>query len=143
MKKGKKNYYNSFLLLLIISYFLTGCSNDRLVKCKEIIAVTLKIEKEMKTNLTNQNSQDIIKFADAIENRAKEIKSIKIRDEQLKQYNQELGSLYQEYALETREFLEGFQDRDLEKALLHKGNITKLFAKQQQLVQNINTYCQP
>jgi hypothetical protein len=143
MKNRKKKDYNPLLFLLIISYFLTGCSNDRLVKCKEIIAVTLKIEEEIKTNLNNQNSKDITKVADAIDNTAKEIKNIKIRDEQLEQYNQELGALYQDYASETREFLEGFQDKNLDKALLHKKNIDDLFVKQQELVKNINNYCEP
>lgn len=142
MGNFQKNNYSLLLIFLLISYLLTGCFNDKKIKCREITTIAVQLDNETKSNLTNQNPKNVLAVADAFDNSAKRIKTIKIKDQQLNKYNEELGNIYQEYAEATRNFIKAFQDKDLDEALNQKEKVTNLFQQQQQVVNNINNYCQ-
>ena len=139
----KKNSVAQLLILLITSCLLSSCNNIKATNCREIISISAQIARETKENLKTQNIENVLNVAKTFENTAQEIKSIQIKDEQLKTYSQDLADIYQKYAIITRYFVEAFQEKDREKAITYKDEINKLFQQQQQLVSNINSYCQP
>ena len=142
-KLFKNNSVAQLLILLITSCLLSSCQNIKATNCREIISISAQIARETKENLKTQNIENVLNVAKTFENTAREIKSIKIKDKQLKSYSQGLADIYQKYAMITRDFVEAFQEKDLEKAIRHKDEINKLFQQQQKLVSNINSYCQP
>lgn len=141
MFKFCKSNYSLLLIFLVVTSLLSACGNDKSIKCREIITIAVKLDKETKNKLTDQNPNNVLKVADIFDNSAKEIKNIKIKDEQLNKYNQELGAIYQNYAQSTRNFVKAFEEKDLDKALFEKEQISQLFQRQQTLVNDINNYC--
>ena len=142
-KLFKNNSVAQLLILLITSCLLSSCNNIKATNCREIISISTQIARETKENLKTQNIESIINVAKTFENTAQEIKSIKIKDKELKTYSQDLADVYQKYAKICRDFVEAFQEKDLEKAVAYKDQINKLFQQQRQLVSDINSYCQP
>jgi mevalonate kinase len=127
---------------LLITFLLNGCGNDKLAKCREIITIAVEIDQKTKENLNNKNAENVLAVADIFEKNSTQIKKIIIKDEQLNKYSKELGEIYQKYAETTRNFIVAFQDKNVEQAVFYKEEISKLFQKQQQLVTEINSYCQ-
>lgn len=138
----KKNNPRLIVCLIFVIYFLTSCGNDKLAKCKEIRLIAIEIDQKTKENLHNTNAQSILDVVDVFQNNSTKMNNIKIKDEQLNKYKQELSNIYQQYADVTRNFIQAFQNKDVDQALFYKKEITKLFQQQQQLVTNIDTYCQ-
>lgn len=141
--KSIKKIPNLVLISLFSTSLLSGCSSDRLVKCAEIVNIATEMSKETQDNLANKNVKNVLAVADIFEKNSVQIKGIRIRDKQLNEYSKELSNIYQQYADSTRNFIEAFQDKDVEQALFYKEEISKLFEQQQQVVNDINQYCQP
>jgi histidinol dehydrogenase len=125
------------------SYLLSSCRNNKVANCREIMNFSARLDREIKENLQTQNIENVINVAKRFENTAQEIKEIKITDEQLKIYSQELADVYQNYARSTHNFIQAFREKDREQAIFYKNQVNKLFEQQQQLVSSINSYCQP
>ena len=113
-----------------------------MVKCREIVNIATDINKQTQDNLTNKNVKGVLAVADVFEKNSAQIKTTNIRDKQLNKYSEELSNIYQEYADATRNFIKAFEDKNLEQALFYKEEVRKLFEQQQQVVTNINKYCQ-
>ena len=142
-KLSKNNSLSWPLMLLIAGLLLNSCGNIKATNCRKIIDISAKIARETKENLKTQNIERILNVAKTFENTARDIKNIKITDEQLKTYSQDLADIYQHYAKITSNFVKAFQQKDREQAIFYKNQVNKLFQQQQQLVSNINNYCQP
>jgi hypothetical protein len=72
----------------------------------------------------------------------KKILDKKNKDPQLAQYSQKLAIIYQKYAQITRNFVTAFQNKDTENAIIYKQEVINLAQEQEDLVNNINNYCQ-
>jgi hypothetical protein len=130
-----------FLQILILHFSLLGCINSKAKSCQQIIKVTSEVEKNAKDNLTNQNLNNILKVADSFDDAGQKILQEKIKDQTLAEYGKNLGQIYLDYGKNTRNFVEAFKNKDQEKAILYQAEISSLFTKQQQLVTQINNYC--
>lgn len=136
---------SSFLLLsnlLLMSFLLNGCGNDKIAKCREIITLAVEIDQKTKENLNNKNAENVLAVADIFEKNSTQIKNLSIKDEQLNKYANQLSDIYQQYAEATRNFMVAFQAKKVEQAIFYKEQISELFQKQKQLVSDINNYCQ-
>ena len=127
---------------LILSSILSGCLNNKVKSCQQIITITATVEKQAKENLASQNLSNILKVADSFGSTSQEILEEKIRDQQLAQYSQSLANIYQEYATVTRNFVQAFNNKDQKEAIFYKEEVSRLFTRQQELVNQINDYCQ-
>lgn len=121
---------------------MAGCLNSKLKSCRQIIAITQEVEENAKENLASQNINNILQVADSFELASQKVLKEKIKDAELAKYTQNLGNIYQDYAIITRNFITAFQQKDQEKAIFYKEEVNRLFTQQQKLVNQINDYCQ-
>ena len=131
-----------FLQILILNLIITGCLNTKAKNCQQIIKVTAQVETNAKENLASQNLDNILQVADSFEIASQNILQQKIKDKQLAELSKNLGKIYQEYALVTRNFITAFKNKDQEQAIFYKDEVKRLFSQQQTLVNQINDYCQ-
>lgn len=141
MLRLRINNYRFILLFSLIASLISSCGNDRLTKCREVITVALVVNQKTEENLGSKNIEDVTSVADVFEQSSQQIKNIKIKDEQLKEYTQKLSDIYQEYANTTRNFIDATKAENIDSARLHTKEIEKLFEKQKPLVTQINQYC--
>jgi hypothetical protein len=131
-----------FFPILCLNLTLAGCLNSKLKSCRQIIAITQEVEENAKENLASQNINNILQVADSFESASQKVLKEKIKDVELAKYTQNLGNIYQDYAIITRNFITAFQQKDQEKAIFYKEEVNRLFTQQQKLVNQINNYCQ-
>ncbi len=131
-----------FLKILCLNLTLAGCLNGKLKSCRQIITITGEVEKNAKENLSSQNIKNILQVADSFELASQQILAEEIKDQELAEYTKNISNIYQEYANVTRNFITAFQQKDKDKAIFYKEEVSRLFTKQQKLVTQINNYCQ-
>jgi mevalonate kinase len=131
-----------FLQIIVLNFILLGCLNTKVKNCQQIIKITVEVEKKVQENFNSQNPDNILKVADSFENASQQILSQKIADQHLANYSNNLGKIYHNYGEVTRNFIVAFKNKDQEKAIFYQDEVKKLFTQQQELVQQINNYCQ-
>jgi mevalonate kinase len=141
MTKHKKYYY-LLLLVIIINFSLSGCLDTKVSNCRKIIDISTQLSEITQTNLATKDKDKILEIADDFDKSSQQILEKKIKDQQLKEYSQKLAIIYQNYGRITRSFVDAFQNKDTEKAIIYKEEVTKLSQEQENLVNSINNYCQ-
>lgn len=133
-----------FIMIIMLFYLLSSCGNNKIAQCKKISKISDNIAKISQDNLDNKNSKELTIISEEFTKNGEELENLanNFQDENLKDYGVNLGKLYQQYGENTLKFLDAFQKKDVEKAIVYKEEIYNLFQKQEKLVNNINSYCQ-
>lgn len=145
---NQKNSKNLFLppvfysALVVISLILSSCSEGKVAQCQNIIAATKKMEEISQKSRQTQDLEEVLKVADAFENSAESLKKLKLSDEKLAGYQAKLAEIYSGNAKATRQFVSAFEKRDIPGVALAKQEVQILGQQEQQLVAEINQYCQ-
>jgi glutaminase len=137
-----KEYLKLLSLLVIINFGLSGCFNSKINECRKITDISTQLAEITQTNLATEDTNKIVEIADNFDNSAQQILDKKITDSQLTEYNKKLAIIYQSYGQFTRNFIIAFQNKDTENAIFYKQKVTDLAQEQEDLVNNINSYCQ-
>lgn len=137
-----KKYFKLLLLIIIINFSLSGCFKTKVNECRKIINISTQLAEVTQTNLAVENIDKILEIADTFDESAKKILDKKNKDQQLAEYSQKLATIYQKYAQITRNFVTAFQNKDTENAIMYKQEVINLAQEQEDLVNNINNYCQ-
>jgi hypothetical protein len=134
------------LLLVCFSAFLGlstfGCAQTKVSQCQQIIAITKKIAQESQNNRQTTDVKKILQVADFFEETADSMEKISIPDEKLAQYQQGFAEVYRGNAQATRDFIAALQNKDITSAKLTQKKVQEIGKKEQQLVTNMNAYCQ-
>ncbi|MBL1209763.1 hypothetical protein [Geminocystis sp. GBBB08] len=138
----QKKYFKILLLFLSISFALSGCFNNRRSQCDQIINVSNQLAEVTQSNLATKDLTKILEIADIFDQSAQLILDKKITDEPLSEFSQKLAKIYQNYAIVTRNFITSFQNKDTENAVIYQQQVINLSQEQENLVNNINSYCQ-
>jgi hypothetical protein len=121
---------------------LFGCFNSKKADCNKIIEISSQLAEVTQSNLNIEDTNKILEIADKFDRTAQEILEKNIKDQQLAEYGKNLSIIYQKYGKFTRNFITAFQKKDTENAILLKENLINLSQEQENLVKNINNYCQ-
>lgn len=132
----------SLIVIIIINFGLSGCFNSKINECRKIIDISTQLAEVTQTNLATEDTNKILEIAEDFDNSAQQILDKKNQDSQLAEYNNKLAIIYQSYAQLTRNFITAFQNKDTENAIIYKQEIINLAQEQEDLVNNINSYCQ-
>lgn len=137
-----KKYFQLLLLIISINVSLLGCFKTKVNECRKIINISTQLAEVTQTNLAIEDINKILEIADIFDDSAQKILDKKNQDQQLAQYSQKLAIIYQKYAQITRNFVTAFQNKDTENAIIYKQEVINLAREQEDLVHNINNYCQ-
>jgi Na+/phosphate symporter len=119
-----------------------SCAATKVGQCQKIIAVTKKIAQESQNNRQTTDLQKVLQMADTFEETAEEINKISVEDEKLIQYKIGFAEVYRGNAQATREFIDALQKKDIAQARLTQKKVQQIGKKEQELVSDLNTYCQ-
>jgi hypothetical protein len=130
------------ILLVFVNFFTVGCAETKISQCQKIINITQKIAQESEKFRQTKDIKQVLKMADAFETVAKEMQALKLKDEQLVQYKTGFIDVYKGNAEVTRKFIKAFEDKDMMAAKLMQKQVQIIGQKEQQLVTDMNRYCQ-
>ncbi|AFY78392.1 hypothetical protein Ple7327_3164 [Pleurocapsa sp. PCC 7327] len=119
-----------------------GCAETKFSQCQKIIEITKNIAKESQNNRQTTDIKKVLQMADTFEETAEEMKNLRIQDEKLMQYQIGFAEVYRGNAQATREFVDALQKKDIAKAKLTQKRVQQIGKKEQELVSNMNSYCQ-
>jgi hypothetical protein len=130
------------ILLVLVNFLTVGCAETKISQCQKIINITQKIAQESEKFRQTKDIQQVLKMADAFETVAKEMQALQVKDEQLVQYKTGFIDVYKGNAEVTRKFIKAFEDKDMMAAKLMQKQVQIIGQKEQQLVTDMNRYCQ-
>jgi hypothetical protein len=134
-----------FLLVCLsatLCFFNIGCTETKVSQCQKIIEITKKIAQESQDNRQTTDLKKILQVADYFEETAEKMDKLSIQDEQLARYQKGFAEIYRGNAQATREFIAALQNQDITTAKLTQKKVQQIGKKEQQLVSEMNLYCQ-
>jgi hypothetical protein len=129
-------------LAISLNFLLVSCAETKVSQCQKIILITQKIVQESQNNRQTKDIKQALKFADVFEEAGQQMKQLKIEDEQLAKYQLGFAEIYQGNADTTRQFVSALNNKDITTARLMKQQVQQLGKKEQELGNQMNTYCQ-
>lgn len=132
-------------LVATISFLIVGCES-KVSQCSKIIQVANRAVNDAR-NITNSGQTSdpkaILQAANAMDKAAKDMETLKVNDQKLKNYQNEFISMYTTTSKATRELVTAFQKKDRSAAETSLKNLEQATSPEKELVGHINTYCRP
>lgn len=141
-----RRYFVLLPLTAALSVLIVSCSESKVSQCNKIIKVANQAADEAKAITNGGKESDpkaMLKAADALEKASQDMKSIKVNDEKLRDYQGRFFIMYRDTSKSTRDFITAFQKKDRSAAEAAVVKLQKATALETPLVQEINKYCQP
>jgi Na+/phosphate symporter len=150
MKIGKPNILRSpqsKIILLVglsstFSLFAIGCAETKVSQCQKIVEMTKTIATESQNNRDTTDLQKVLQMADRFEETADNMEKMVVQDAKLSEYKVGFAEVYRGHAEATREFIDGLQNKDITKARSSQQRVKDIGKREQQLVTQMNSYCQ-
>jgi len=92
-------------------------------------------------DLEDNNLEMILDTAQTFELTSQAITNQSFENDNLREYALRLSQVYQEYADNTKNFVDAYEKKDQEKGIFYQQQLINLFSRQQEIVQTINNYC--
>lgn len=128
--------------LLIIGQSLIGCSASKTAQCKRLILITQNMAEESSRYRNSTDEADILKIADSFDQTAAKVEKLSLNDPQLMDYQQQLVAIYQGNGEATRSMIAALKSKDILTAKLAQDQVQKIGKQEQQVITDINRYCQ-
>ena len=126
----------------ILVVLFSSCSQGKIAQCQKIISTTKKVEAISQENRQTQDLDDILAVADSFADSATSLEKMKLSDQRLSRFQLQLAQIYSGNAKSTRNFISAFEARDIPGVRLAKQEVQLLGKQEQQVVAEINQYCQ-
>ncbi|WP_069791485.1 hypothetical protein A5482_003320 [Cyanobacterium sp. IPPAS B-1200] len=136
----KISLLTNVLISIFFYSFLAGCTNERISSCRQLTNSISPIEEKM-NDLEDNNLDMILDTAQTFELTSQTITNQSFEDDNLREYALRLSQVYQEYADNTKNFVDAYEKKDQEKGIFYQQQLINLFSRQQEIVQTINSYC--
>lgn len=137
-------YFVLLSLTIAFSVLTASCSENKISQCNKIIKVTKKAVDAV-NSITNggqeSNPKAMLQAAETMEKASQEMKSLKVKDEKLQNYQSRFVNMYRDTSKATREFVAAFEKKDRASAEIALLNVQRATTPEKQLVTDINTYC--
>jgi hypothetical protein len=130
------------LLTLPLSLMLSSCAETKTAQCQKVILITKKIAEESANNRDSTDPEKILTVAKAFEEAGQQVQALKLKDNQLRTYQQELANIYDGNAEATRNIINAIKSKDILTAKLAQDQVRQIGKKEQLLITQMNQYCQ-
>jgi hypothetical protein len=130
-----------FAFSIVLSFLSASCGVSKFSECQQIIEIatdTANQTKEISSNGTTKDLQEVLQVADAFEAAAQ---NMEIQDKELLNYQGGFIKFYRNQAKATRDFIAAFNQKDVSTATSAKEEVQKLGNTEKDLVNGINSYC--
>lgn len=129
------------------SFLLLGCENQKYSQCQEIIAIVNQTTQQVKEISGTSTGKPIapetwLKAADSMNLAAKEIGALPIKDPQLISYQSSLADVFRVYSESTYEAVEARERKDRSALELARDKANQIGKLNQDLISQIDSYCQ-
>lgn len=131
-----KNTLIAFFLYLL----LVSCADKKISGCRRLVSVITPLEEKIKESDDN-NLEAILDTAQTFELTSQAMMNQTFDDDNLQKYSSKLSQVYQNYADNTRSFVDAYEKKDQEKGIFYQQQIINLFSQQTDIVREINGYC--
>ncbi len=138
-------------LNILAGLTILGCEENRIAQCEQIFQIARNVTEsnkiESNKNISYPGAQQPVELkswlqaASKMEHAANNIKALKINDSQLIQYQHQLATIYRIYSQATYDAVRARENKNLEALKSARNDATKAGELQQNLIQEINTYC--
>ena len=85
---------------------------------------------------------DILKIADSFDKTAEKVQKLSLNDPQLADYQQQLVTIYRGNGEATRSMINALASKDILTAKLAQDQVQNIGKQEQQVITDINRYCQ-
>jgi hypothetical protein len=131
---------------LVCLFFTTSCG-DKLSQCQQIIQIANRVVKETKDftlseKPTETELTDWLQAAKIMEKAANDVKSLRINDVQLINYQADFVDLYKINSQATHEIIQARQNKDIFLAKSAQEKAKKASNLEEKLSSQFNSYCQ-
>jgi phosphate uptake regulator len=133
-----------YFLIAAVSVLAIGCTQSKVSQCNKIIQIANEAVSEAKSVTNSGQTSDpqaMLEAADAMEKASQDMEAIDVRDETLQDYQAGFINMYQNTSQATRDFVTAFEKKDRSAAEAALTNLQQATTPEQQLVEDINTYC--
>ena len=121
---------------------LISCSASKTAQCKKLILSTQKMAEESSEYRNTTEEADILKIADSFEKTADKVEKLQINDPRLADFQQQLVNIYRGNGEATRSMLNALASKDILTAKLAQDQVQNIGKQEQQVITDINRYCQ-
>ena len=128
----------------IINLFVAGCESRKYTECKQIITLANNVTKQTQAIAENSSDRELenwLQASEIMEQAAKNIEALEIKDSQLIEYQGSLVDIYQVYAQATHDAVKARESRNLQALQSARDDAKNTGEINNNLVKNINNYC--
>ena len=130
------------LLVVFLNLLLISCAETKISQCQKIILLTQKMSEESENYRRTEDIKKVLQVADIFEETSKQMKELKIEDQQLVEFQMGFADIYQGNADTTRQFVAALNNKDIDTAKLMQQQVQQLGKTEQDLGTKMKNYCQ-
>lgn len=102
------------LILGLMAIITASCAESKASQCQKVFAIANQAANDTQALTKEVDQVAWLQAADQVEQAAKNLQTLTLKDTQLQTYQQDFVKIYQEYAQATRAFLEAKDKKDIE-----------------------------
>lgn len=139
-----RKYAGLFSATAIVGVLLVGCGESKVAQCNKLIAVANKAANESKAMSQSSNPDKIgqlSQMAGKLDEYAKEIQAVEIKDEQLKGFQGRFAKMYQETSSASQALIAAVNKKDRKGIETSTKALQAASGQEGPLVGEVNTYC--
>ena len=146
LNKPSKTNLLLILLSILVGWTILGCEENKIAQCEQIFQIAHNLTQSNK-NVSYLDAQQPVEMkswlqaATKMEHTANNIKALKINNSKLIQYQHQLATIYGIYSQATYDAVRARENKNLEALKSARNDATKAGELQQNLIQEINSYC--
>ena len=135
-----------WLIAILFSIFMSGCSKSKLTQCEQIFKIAARVNESIsQVNYVNSGDSGQIKTwleaAEIMNQAANNIEALHINDGRAIAYQTQLATVYRIYSQATYNAVRARENKSLEALKLARLETQKADIMQQEAIANINAYC--
>ena len=133
-------------LSIMLSLLFSGCGNNKYTQCEQIFQIANRLDRDIDNFNYFENQQPTemkswLEAASAIDRSANHLEALHINDSELIEYQNKFVTLYRIYSQATYDAVKARENQNLQALESAKNDAQKAGQMQQDLIEQINTYC--
>jgi uncharacterized membrane protein len=133
----------------IVSTLLASCGESKVSQCNKLIGLANQATDEIKGlqqgggDSADEKKKQLEKIANSLDSYTKKAEGLSIQDEQLKAFQKQLITLYQQTRDNSRDLLTAVNTKDAKATNAALSKLIQGGGTEQTLIRSVNTYCSP
>jgi uncharacterized membrane protein len=133
----------------VVSTLLASCGEGKVTQCNKLIGLANQATDEIKGlqqgggDSADEKKKQLEKIANSLDSYTKKAEGLSIQDEQLKAFQKQLITLYQQTRDNSRDLLTAVNTKDAKATNAALSKLIQGGGTEQSLIRSVNTYCSP